>query len=131
MPNDTTPTARDTLSYAQSRATRSARGWKFAWWSLALSLIPPAILFCIVYYNNAFGRWLNMGQGAERVTGVTWIIIALLSAQWAIVLICFARKTALVLITLALHLATVGLSVGPPGMFAIPFFMHWLHGPGA
>jgi hypothetical protein len=92
-------------------------------------MATPLAFAVILYTRTHWSRWLNIGQRAERITGVIWIITAALS----LICVCFlalSRKRWDVWIALTLNWLFIAFTVFP-GIFLIPWLMHWLTGPGA
>ena len=99
------------------------------WWAAPASLIPPGLLVAFIEFHKPVSRLLQIGQGAERLQGIAWIVTAALSITW---LGAYVRRPrpAYVWACLTIHFAVVGLTVFP-SIIVIPWFMHWLSGPGA
>jgi hypothetical protein len=115
------------INYA---ATSGRRRWNAPLWLAASSLVPLVLFVVMIDTADRWGRWFQIGQGWERVTGMTWIATAVYS------LICagafsFARKRWYMIVALTVHGLFVVGTILPPGMFAVPWLMHWMHGPGA
>ncbi len=94
-----------------------------------LSLVPWAVVAGLVYDRRPVRDFLQVGQGIEVLTGVAWMAAAALSLAWLIVYAHHARP-AYVWVCLGLHLLFLCLTICP-GVVMIPWYMHWLSGPGA
>src|SRR5215212_300444 len=120
--SDLPPTpARHDLPYA---APAKAWRWRAALWLLIASLLPPLLLVAVLFAPPRVERAIFFGRDRERTSGGLWITVALLSLV-SIAAFSFATKRFAVWACLALHLAVLLGTVGPPGCIVIPFLMHW------
>jgi heme A synthase len=79
--------------------------------------------------TDTWKRWWSAGSDWERLLGITWIIVATVSAIWMVVL-ALRPKPPHAKIILAVHIIVVLATISLPGGIMIPWLMHWDFGPG-
>jgi len=119
------------LDYESHPAAAAAKGRRgVPAWVAAASLTPMGLFFVVAYTSDRWGRWLQLGQGWERLLGLIWIATAAWSVAWAVGL-AVSRKRWPGWTCLALHAGFVAFTILPPGSIGLAWLMHWMHGPGA
>ena len=118
------------LDYAVARGVAPKRRLQLRGWIVLGSLAPIPTFVSIAYTSGIWSRWLGIGQGWERATGILWLVSAGSSLAWIFIL-GFSQKRWDVWSSLVFHVLFVALTALPPGCIAVAWLMHWLSGPGA
>jgi hypothetical protein len=98
-------------------------------WLEITSILPPALLIGMMATADTWKRWWSAGSDWECLLGITWIIVATVSAIWVVVL-ALRPKPPHAKIVLSVHIIVVLATISLPGGIMIPWLMHWATGPG-
>lgn len=118
------------VDYAPRKAP--TRRWRPSRGDVAVSLVPAGVAITLITAGDRSPIWPVINRltdlDRERTTGLTWMAAAACSVGCFVVL-CRCQKRWDVWTALAIHGAFLAFTVFP-GSLAIPFLMHWGHGPG-